>query len=225
VTGSPGNPRPNGGGPITVAVISTLPAVRAGLRALVEATGLYRVTSESASAASITSPDHQSADLLLFDAEPGTDAADITSALSLTLSPAVVILGPIEGDERLPSLLDRPFAYLLRDASREQLLAALQAVTLGLTVVDPHDGQRLFAGPAAGAPRAASLEGGDQLTNREREVLQLVAEGLPNKTIARRLGISDHTVKFHVAALMTKLNAASRTEAVHQAARRGLVSL
>jgi len=56
-------------------------------------------------------------------------------------------------------------------------------------------------------------------------VLQLVAEGLPNKTIARRLGISEHTVKFHVAALMAKLGAGSRTEAVHLGARRGLVSL
>jgi two-component system, NarL family, nitrate/nitrite response regulator NarL len=61
------------------------------------------------------------------------------------------------------------------------------------------------------------------LTTREREVLQLVAEGLPNKAIARELGISEHTAKFHVGSLLGKLGAASRTEAVTLATRRGIL--
>ena len=73
------------------------------------------------------------------------------------------------------------------------------------------------------------IDDGDQfeepLTPREIEVLELLAEGLPNKTIAARLGISDQTVKFHVAAICGKLGAANRTEAVRRAIRRGLVSL
>ncbi|MBW3634805.1 MAG: response regulator transcription factor, partial [Chloroflexi bacterium] len=66
-------------------------------------------------------------------------------------------------------------------------------------------------------------EGGETLTTREREVLQLVAEGLPNKAIARELSISEHTAKFHVGSLLGKLGAASRTEAVTLATRRGIL--
>lgn len=65
----------------------------------------------------------------------------------------------------------------------------------------------------------------EALTRRELQVLELLAEGLPNKTIATRLGISDQTVKFHVAAILGKLGAANRTEAVRWAVRRGLISL
>ena len=64
-----------------------------------------------------------------------------------------------------------------------------------------------------------------ELTARELEVLALLAEGIPNKAIARRLGISDHTVKFHVGSVLAKLDAASRTEAVRIGARRGLIAL
>ena len=66
---------------------------------------------------------------------------------------------------------------------------------------------------------------GGPLSPREQEVLQLVAAGLPNKAIARELGISDHTVKFHVSSLLSKLDAGSRTEAVTVATRRGLLFL
>jgi DNA-binding NarL/FixJ family response regulator len=64
-----------------------------------------------------------------------------------------------------------------------------------------------------------------ELTSREREVLELVAAGLPNKGIALRLNISDHTVKYHLASVLSKLGAASRAEAVALAARRGLIAL
>src|SRR5260370_38862805 len=76
-------------------------------------------------------------------------------------------------------------------------------------------------------PRAAELAAGagEPLTPRERDVLQLMAEGLPNKLIAVRLSISEHTAKFHISAIMTKLGAASRTEAVTIGARRGLLIL
>jgi DNA-binding NarL/FixJ family response regulator len=65
----------------------------------------------------------------------------------------------------------------------------------------------------------------DALTTREREVLELVAQGLPNKAIASRLGISDHTVKFHLSSIFSKLGASSRTEAVRRGVRAGLITL
>jgi DNA-binding NarL/FixJ family response regulator len=78
---------------------------------------------------------------------------------------------------------------------------------------------------ATAEPGSADPVHDEALTPRERDVLELVAEGLPNRAIAERLGISDQTVKFHVAAVMAKLGAANRTDAVRRAARRGLLTL
>ena len=112
-------------------------------------------------------------------------------------------------------------ALLSRDASPEALAgAAVAAVALshGLQVTDPA-----LAGVSAAAtpePGSASL-----LTPREQDVLKLLAEGLPNKGVASRLEVSEHTVKFHVNSIMGKLNAQSRTEAVTLATRLGLLPL
>ncbi len=210
----------------TVAVVSALPAVRAGLRALIESDAGLRVLWEAGSVSALSGE----ADVAVIDVEPGAGVHDAIPLLDL--APAVVFLGAIAGTRRLPAgLAGRPFAYLPRDAGRETIIAAVRAVGQGLLVLDPVAAGDLLApaaleeAPSEGARGTAGANGADQLTLREGEVLQLVAEGLPNKTIARRLGISEHTVKFHVAALMAKLGAGSRTEAVHLGARRGLVSL
>lgn len=106
---------------------------------------------------------------------------------------------------------------LLRHADGETLAAAATTVARGLSVFDPILAQSLFPAPVP-APQEA-------LTTREVEVLQLLAQGLPNKAIATKLEISEHTVKFHVNAIMTKLGVQSRTEAVIRAVRLGLVIL
>jgi DNA-binding NarL/FixJ family response regulator len=93
-------------------------------------------------------------------------------------------------------------------------------VQQGLVVLAPE-----FATAQLTLPPAASLPPGEALTPRELDVLQLLAEGLPNKTIADRLTISEHTVKFHVNALMGKLGAQSRTEAVVRAIRLGWLTI
>jgi two-component system nitrate/nitrite response regulator NarL len=109
---------------------------------------------------------------------------------------------------------------LLRDAGAETLQAALQAIGQGLVVLDPS----LALSPLPVLePGLDSLV--EELTPRETEVLQLLADGLTNKAIAQRLGISDHTVKFHVNAILGKLGAQSRTEAVVRATRLGLLLL
>jgi two-component system, NarL family, nitrate/nitrite response regulator NarL len=109
---------------------------------------------------------------------------------------------------------------LLRDVDVVTLVAALPAVAQGLVVLDPGLALALLPlrQPQPTAPH-------DVLTPRELEVLQLLAEGLPNKTIADRLHISEHTVKFHVNAILGKLGAQSRTEAVVRATRLGLLLL
>jgi DNA-binding NarL/FixJ family response regulator len=109
---------------------------------------------------------------------------------------------------------------LLRDTSAERLVAALTAAARDLIVLDPP-----LAVPMLGARDPSSPTPVEDLTPRELEVLGLLAEGLPNKAIARRLGISEHTVKFHVNAVLGKLGAQSRTEAVVRATRLGLILL
>lgn len=109
---------------------------------------------------------------------------------------------------------------LLREVDSTSLVAATRAVAHGVVALDPRLAGTLLATQDSAPPSAAG-----ELTPREMAVLQLLAEGLPNKAIAQRLGISDHTVKFHVNALLGKLGAQSRTEAVTRAMRRGLISL
>ena len=106
---------------------------------------------------------------------------------------------------------------LARGADGADLLAALGAVAQGLAVIDPAFADDLV--PTAAPPPD------DPLTDREREVLVLVAEGLPNKLVADRLGVAERTARYHVAQILAKLGAQSRTEAVVQAARLGLVVL
>jgi DNA-binding NarL/FixJ family response regulator len=116
-------------------------------------------------------------------------------------------------------------AVLPRDATSGEILAAIDAVAAGLVVLHPE----ALADALAGRPRREALparavaDPAQPLTAREIEVLGMLAEGLGNKTIAVRLGISTHTAKFHVASILAKLGAGSRTEAVTVGMRRGLV--
>jgi DNA-binding NarL/FixJ family response regulator len=110
--------------------------------------------------------------------------------------------------------------FLLRDVEAEELAAALLAVAQGLVVLDPT-----LAGAVMPLQGLASAQLVEELSSRELEVLQLLAEGLPNKAIGYQLGISEHTVKFHVNAILGKLGVQSRTEAVVQATRLGLIIL
>jgi DNA-binding NarL/FixJ family response regulator len=127
---------------------------------------------------------------------------------------ALVLL--TDDDELVASL--RPFrgglALLPTTAPEHQIVGAIEAAAAGLTVLHPD--------------RTGSFESmpyDDPLTPREREVLHMLAAGLGNKEIGARLGISDHTAKFHVSQILAKLNAGSRAEAVSIAMRRGLVPL
>lgn len=130
-------------------------------------------------------------------------------------------------------LIDRPAAtwvnqvmragvagILPSDVDAEQLGKALDAVASGLVVVHPRE---LQVPRSVEAGANSLLEALEPLTLREREVLQMLAQGLGNKEIAARLKISDHTVKFHVASILGKLGASTRTEAVSIALRRGMI--
>jgi DNA-binding NarL/FixJ family response regulator len=112
-------------------------------------------------------------------------------------------------------------AALPRESGTEEIAAAVQAVAAGLLVLHPELAEP--SEPTATAPVAAGA--GTPLTPRERQVLSMLADGLGNKTIAARLGISDHTVKAHVAAIFEKLDVSTRAEAAALGLRRGLIAL
>jgi two-component system, NarL family, response regulator YdfI len=114
-------------------------------------------------------------------------------------------------------------AVLPREVSPEQLRAALEAAAAGLVVVHPSEVSAVLPAPAALSSPVRELP--EPLTPREREVLQMISAGLGNKEIAGRLSISEHTVKFHVASILGKLGASTRTEAVSIGIRHGLVLL
>ena len=131
-------------------------------------------------------------------------------------TPSVLLL---DTPERVAALVAAGARGVLwRDVDGERLVAALSAALAGATVLDEGMAALLLE------PRAAHASG-VELTPREAEVLGLMAEGLSNKLIAARLGISDHTAKFHVNAVLEKLGAETRTEAVVRAARQGLLML
>jgi DNA-binding CsgD family transcriptional regulator len=125
--------------------------------------------------------------------------------VSEDLSPAIVLA--IELDD--PALADR-LASLLAGVSGLRLAAPGEAASIAVVARDPH---------------TSTEPSGIGLTQRERDVLALMAEGASNKTIARQLGISVHTAKFHVGSLLQKLDATGRTDAVAHAARRGVINL
>ena len=111
-------------------------------------------------------------------------------------------------------------------ATIAELQAAVMAVAQGFVVLPVAYSEQFSEQRSVPVIGALNLSTPDEaLTNREREVLELVSQGLSNKLIARRLQISEHTVKFHISSISTKLGASSRTDAVSRGVRRGLITL
>lgn len=135
-------------------------------------------------------------------------------------TPIIVLLPDVENLG--PILASGVSGVLSREVDFDSLSTAVQAAKQGLFVFDKDMVSTLNAGSVPPMEIDTAVE---QLTERENEVLQLVAEGLTNKAIARQLHISDHTVKFHINSIMTKLSAQSRTEAVVKATRLGMILL
>ena len=132
----------------------------------------------------------------------------------------VVLLDGADPEDGVRALKAVARAVLHRSSSRNEIIAAIKVITSGLVVLPPE----LLATLLHEAPPADDVLKA-QLTRRELEVLAAMADGASNKAIARQLGISFHTAKFHVAAILAKLDADSRTEAVAKATQSGLVML
>lgn len=200
---------------LRVLLLADDPLARGGLAALLAQQGVTVVGQAAASDRLGRGLEAHDPDAIVFDL--GMAPADRASALD-RLGVPVLALVPDEAHAG-EALAAGARAVLFRDADGPSLLAALQALLRGLVVLDETLLDTLRPRVASGEPPAEAL------TPRELEVLQLLSEGLANRRIAERLGIGERTVKFHVNAILGKLGAASRTEAVVVAARLGLVTL
>ncbi len=223
---------------ITVQVIAASAVVRAGLIALIgaderfEVLGSYPTVREAVDDVELA---ERRADLIV--AELGEissyevfELATITEGIE-TAGPAVVALIPAWQQKSVASLLRSGVSAVLpTTATAEEILAAVQAALAGLVVL-PRDALDIFdeAPPTQEANHDSAVLDREPLTEtltpRERQILDQMAEGLGNKEIAWRLQISEHTVKFHVSSILAKLDASSRTEAVTQGLRRGLLMM
>jgi len=199
--------------PIKVALLTEDPLLRTGLSSLLAQNG------------SISVVDKESAEVALWDA--GNDAGKTLSRLAelRTLDmPVVAVVG--DPAHVAPAIAAGARGVVLRDqVGGPGIHAALAAVRSGLTVVDTELASTLVPQPPPANTNVHHPKGRGELTERERQVVQLLSEGLSNKLIADRLGISDHTAKFHVNGVMMKLGSSTRTEAVVEAMRRGLIRL
>ena len=165
-------------------------------------------------------------DIVLVDAagEQFEGVLESLAVSQLASETAIVVLSDHSEPRGLAEALRAGVrAVLPADIATDQLLAALEAVSAGLIVMHPVEVDAML--PAARPTSRPLPELSESLTPRESEILQMLASGLANKEIAARLAISDHTVKFHVASILGKLGAGSRTEAVSIGIRRGLVLL
>jgi NarL family two-component system response regulator YdfI len=212
---------------IGVLIVAAYASARAGLDALLaEGEDCQVIGAVSGSAELERVLPEARPDVVLLD-ENESDTPRVLSLLAGGES-GLVMLGEASSGSFAPAGHSLPgWASLLRDAEGVEILAAVRAVAAGLVALDPVLVARLpLAAPLSrpGTP-GTDLLPGQALTAREREVLQLLAEGLSNRQIAARLFISPHTAKFHVASILAKLGASSRTEAVALGARRGEVVL
>ncbi len=189
------------------------PALRAGLQALLASDKTIKVVNDSL--------DEENDVDVIITSTSFASLSDTSTSLSASFEPAspssagILLLGDDQPDVREMRRLSRVWGILPTDSSAEELTAAIHALSQGLIVGAPHllfesEGEPVERGP---------------LTERELEVLGLLAQGLANKQIAVELGISEHTVKFHVSSIYTKLDVTNRTEAVRAGLRGGWIAL
>ncbi|MDP2661093.1 MAG: response regulator transcription factor [Dehalococcoidia bacterium] len=211
--------------PLRVLIIARQSIVRVGLRRLIAERDDIAASGEVASAKDAgdlgTGPPP---DVILAGWDPASlDGDAALDALSKSGAP-VLLIGDMPSPRELRAILRGGIrGFLLADATPEDISTALHSAYHGLLVLDPIRAHTLASGSQSSALAEEPID--EALTEREREVLQLMALGLPNKAIAHRLNISEHTVKFHVGSVLAKLAAISRTEAVTRAVRQGILAL
>jgi two-component system, NarL family, response regulator LiaR len=208
---------------IRILLVDDHAVVREGLRGFLELQDEFEIVGEAEDGEeAVREAERLRPDVILMDlVMPGLDGVGAMQALRESLPEArVIVLTSFADDDRLlPAIQAGAAGYLLKDAQPAELARAVRAAHAGEALLDPSVAARLVDAIA----QAPGDDPGERLTPREREVLGLIAQGRPNKLIARELEISEKTVKAHVGRLLEKLGVSDRTQAALYAVRAGLV--
>jgi DNA-binding NarL/FixJ family response regulator len=196
--------------------------VREGLVRLLGATPDIEVlgTASDGEEAVRLAAEHRPRVVLMDLSMPNVDGAEATRRIvAADHGTEVVILTSFSDREQILNALDAgAIGYLLKDADPSELVEGIRAAARGESPIDPKAARAMLTGRSR-----SSTEAGADLTAREREVLSLVAEGLPNKLISRRLEISEKTVKAHLTSVFARIGVSDRTQAALWAREHGVV--
>ncbi len=207
---------------VRVLIVSGSPLARNGLEALIQPMADLTVAGSGAPTDAASLVSQRQPDVVVFDAGAG-DPDDLVPVADLSSAqpglPIVVLA--LETDAQAAALNLGAAALLPSSVEAEALRAAILSAAQGLVTIARADLAALLRQEAGSRAAVPSMV--EALTSRELEVLQLLARGLTNRRIAERLGVSEHTIKFHVAAVLGKLDARTRAEAVARAIRLGLL--
>ena len=217
-----GGKRPDGEGPVTIVLIDDHAILRQGLRSLLEREHDLQVVGEASSpgeALAVVQQTRPTIVLLDMKLSPGSDNDGLGLCAQLTKrypGLGVLVLSTFVDDALVVSAIQHgACGYVVKDVDTQELVRAIRLVAQNGSAFDSRSAAAMMR--SIHAPQARS-----PLTERELNVLRLVANGLSNKGIAAELYLSETTVKFHVRNIMRKLDAASRAEAVYKATRNGL---
>jgi len=205
---------------VRIVIVDDHAMLRAGLEQLLAGEPDLDVVGTAASGdEAITLARELRPDVVLMDLQmPGTDGVRATREIVSEELADVLVLTSYSDAERIVGALDAgALGYLLKDAEPEEVLRGIRAVARGESPIDPKAARELL-----GARRTTSTAAAD-LTPREREVLALVRHGLANKQIARRLEISERTVKAHLTSTFQRIGVVDRTQAALWAERNGII--
>ena len=211
----------NGGGAIRIAVLATSAVRRAWLESIVRSHADFHLEGNFGTLASLVSfARNTQLDVIIIDSN---------SIRDLSLGPiseaAIVLLSEVHDARSVARLLRIGVrAILSRESDPDNVLSAINAVCDGLVLLNTATAESL-ASIYRDQPLEGEEEVSEEITARETEVLRMLAEGLANREIGARLGISEHTVKFHISSILDKLGASTRTEAVTLGIRRGLIPI
>ncbi|MHB9031995.1 MAG: response regulator [Anaerolineae bacterium] len=214
---------------ISVLIADDHAIVRQGIRQYLEGTDDIVVVAEAADGTqALALVEKLHPEVLLLDINmPGLTGIEVTQQLKQSHPEVkILILTAYDEDPYVFSLLQAgATGYLLKNCEIDELQRAVRSIYNGKTVLSPTVADKIVRQIQRNTPPHTSVSSSEDLTGRELEILRLAARGYTNKAIGQEMGISDRTAQGHLANIYAKLNVASRTEAVTEAVRRGLISL